>query len=92
MNNEPENNYNLIALIGIISIGICIILFGKLKKNNDFRLDGNKNYRYKKFPSTKLTGVQIRVHGSLIQIMIFFNHYGGRTDIRRIPAESCLSF
>ena len=30
MNNEPENNYNLIALIGIISTGICIILFGKL--------------------------------------------------------------
>ena len=29
MNNEPENNYNLIALIGIISTGVCIILFGK---------------------------------------------------------------
>ena len=35
MNNEPENNYNLIALIGIISIGICIILFGKFKTSFD---------------------------------------------------------
>lgn len=31
--NEPENNYNLIALVGIISIGVCIILFLVCKAN-----------------------------------------------------------
>ena len=63
MNNEPETNYNLIALIGIISIGICIILFGKLKKSYIDFWDWNKNYRYKTLPSSKLTVVHIRVRG-----------------------------